>query len=504
MAIDTLWSSVLLLCPFIDDLLDVKGHNVTPVGGAALSSAAGNPFGAGNALLFGSGKYLTLSDSADWAFGTGDFLVETWVYPTSFPGGGVGNDMCLLNIPGSPQFFFYIDNATGCPILWNGTTGVTGSSALTLNAWNCVSVKRVSSTLEIWLGSSSIASLGSYTTNFAAYTGATVGGLVGSRYLFGYMSQMRITKAGRTITLPSAPFPRPTIRGHVYDANAAPVAKTILVRDRSTGIYLGGANSDPTTGAYLFYPPDFGEMQVARIDELCDPMTDECVFDLDPAVAVVGGRLNNDTKLHALQNYGDVKLNVDGISFEFDGSGDCIQSTSSDYSLGLHDFDISIEFYLISGGHGSVNPRILQIGPNNTSGTIEIQVTGSDNPATISAWFYDTSWHVVGSSGAETYSNNAWNKLRLRRVNGVFYLEINGTLVSTSAALFYNITATQISIGANTANGDNFYGRIGRVRISKGPRRAAASISNALLLSGPADGGSGENALIYDRVVPGG
>ena len=46
MAIDTSWANVSLLCPFSDDLQDVKGHTVTAVGGAALSSAVGTPFGA--------------------------------------------------------------------------------------------------------------------------------------------------------------------------------------------------------------------------------------------------------------------------------------------------------------------------------------------------------------------------------------------------------------------------------------------------------------------------
>jgi hypothetical protein len=81
---------------------------------------------------------------------------------------------------------------------------------------------------------------------------------------------------------------------------------------------------------------------------------------------------------------------------------------------------------------------------------------------------------------------------------------MNGTLVSTSAATAYNISANQLAVGANTANGENFYGKIGKVRISRGPIRANASISNALLLAGPSDGSSGENALIYDRVIPGG
>ncbi len=275
MAVDSLWSSVSLLCPFSTDLLDVKGHAVTVNGGAALSSAVGTPFGAGNACYFdGAGDYLALADSSDWAFGTGDFFIDCWVYPTSFPGGGVGNDMCLLNIPGSPQFFFYIDNTTGKPVLWNGTTGYTGANALTLNAWNYVWEKRASSTLTIGIGATTGITQASYTTNFAAYTGATIGGITASRYLHGYVSNFRITKAGRTIALPSAPFPRPIISGHTYDAAASPVSKVVVAQKRSTLAISGHAVSNGVTGAYTIYPADFSEHVVTEFDTATYPLVD--------------------------------------------------------------------------------------------------------------------------------------------------------------------------------------------------------------------------------------
>ena len=112
--------------------------------------------------------------------------------------------------------------------------------------------------------------------------------------------------------------------------------------------------------------------------------------------------------------------------------------------------------------------------------------------------------YCATSTGAITA--NRWYHVVITKTAGAMdatsKIYINGTLVSTSAALAYNITQTALYVGAGSAS--YFYGNIGKVRISKGPHRAAASISNALLLTGPADGGSGENAIIYDRVIPGG
>ena len=80
MAIDAQWSSVVLLLPLSEDLLDVKNNSVTAYGSAALSSAVGTPFGAGNALsLNGTTQYLQIPDSADFTLAAIDFTVEAWV-----------------------------------------------------------------------------------------------------------------------------------------------------------------------------------------------------------------------------------------------------------------------------------------------------------------------------------------------------------------------------------------------------------------------------------------
>ena len=512
MAIDSQWADVILLLQLSDDLLDAKSHTVTAVGGASLSSAVGNPFGAGNALyLDGVNDYLSLSDSTDWDLSNVDFTAEVWLRTVSH-----GSNFVLIGQRDSStvNHSFTLEYSTTLGLMFryttDGTTLVTVDRSWTPTdgVWYHAAVIRTGTVLHLKIDGSQIGS--DYTIGSATIFNSTSNLRIGATnttpagLMNGYIGGVRLTKSSRTITAaPTTPFPRPTIKGVVLNASAAPVAKTILVSDRSTQRFLGGANSDATTGIYEFRPPDFGECAVARLDELCDPMTDECVFDLDPATGIPGAALNADNKLHSLTFNGNAKISSDGGSFEFDGSGDCIQSASNFYVLALEDFDISFEFMPINGGRLSASyNRLFAIGADGSVGSLNINCTATSNQTTILCEFYDTAYRSIGSSGATTYANYTWHKLRLRRVSGVFYLEMNGTLVSTSAALAYNITQTALYVGAGSAS--YFYGNIGKVRISKGPRRAAASISNALLLTGPADGGSGENAIIYDRVIPGG
>lgn len=523
MAVDPLWSNVTLLLPFSEDLINVKGHPATANGGAALS-AAQYPTGCTKSLaLDGNNDYLTLSIAA---LGTGDFVFEVPVYKAGDTVNGTASGGHLFDLrtaEPSAQIDLLVAGSTDGTtpnkvILYvNGANRIISTTSMGAS-WKMVTLARISGITRLFIDG--VQEGGNYTdANDYTATALTIGGRFAAisgdyRSFNGYLGPIRITAgSGRgysaNFTPPSFPLPRPTIKGVVLDAAAAPVAKTILVQDRSTQRFLGGANSDATTGIYTFRPWDFGECTVTRLDELCDPMTDECVFNLDPTFpgvfsTTMPSDLTGHGPNHGLTFNGNASTSANGSSFFFDGTGDNIQSGSSWYALSLEDFDISMEFYPINGGRTSGGwNRILSIGADGVAGSLYIMVVNVTNPAEIRCEFYDTVYNTIGASSPTTYANNTWHKLRLRRVAGVFYLEINGTLVSTSAALAYNINQTTLTIGSNSINTSNFYGNIGKVRISRGPRRAAAVISNALLLTSPADAGSGENTLVYDRLIPG-
>lgn len=213
------WSSVVLQLGmqgvnnstvFTDDKL----HTITPAGNAKISTAQ-HPFTTpdSSAYFDGSGDYLSLPTSSDWAFGTGDFCVEAWVYVVSLPGGAVDNDLTVFGrITTAPIMFCYIDRVTGKPTIWDNALGVTCSTAVTLGAWNHVAWTRQSGTMRVFLNGVLGATQAGYTTNFSATSEFFVGGTATAlRYFNGYIGPLRVTKGYPVYTssfaVPTGPYP---------------------------------------------------------------------------------------------------------------------------------------------------------------------------------------------------------------------------------------------------------------------------------------------------------
>jgi len=292
MAIDTSWANVSLLCPFSVDAQDVKGKVITPLSGAALSSAVGTPFGAGSAIRFdGTNDYATTPAHADFNFGSGDFTIDAWVYIAgNSPADGGGNkEACIAaNYHSSGGWALVIagnGSTTGTGIYlsyWNGsswTTIVSVTTTVSQGAWHYVMAKRVGTATQIWLDAAS-ATTGTNSTNMSLGQLMNFGGISAhtsyQKWLNGYISDLRITKGvGRTVTAaPTVPFPRPTISGIVRDSGAAYVAKVVKAFKRSTMLLAGESVSNGGTGAYTIYPADFTEHVVIEFDTATTPLVD--------------------------------------------------------------------------------------------------------------------------------------------------------------------------------------------------------------------------------------
>ena len=285
MAVDSNWSSVALLLPMTDDTNDVRGHTITAYGGATLSSAAGTPFGSGNSLfLDGVNDYLTTPDSVDFTVGSGDFTIEAWVNfvahttDVSIVGqrvtGGSNHSMSLAYINTGSAGFRWSYTTDGVTVInvdraWTPTNGV----------WYHLSVIRTTTIVKfkvngVQLGADyTIGSSTIYDSSALLYVGAinaTPGG-----FFSGYIGPLRFTKYARTITAaPTAPFPRPTISGTVYDSVGAKASKVVVAIKRSNMTLAGQALSDGTLGTYTIYPSDFSEHIVAEFDTATYPLVD--------------------------------------------------------------------------------------------------------------------------------------------------------------------------------------------------------------------------------------
>lgn len=170
------------------------GSTITANGNAQISTSQ-SKFGGASAYFDGIGSYiLTDTTTSALTFGTGDFTIEFWLYPTSTPAGGV-----LQQTPTSaPAIYINIDSTYGVRIGRHGANQLDAASdTLSLNAWTHLAFVRDSGVVKIFFNgvsqtlTNAAGGIGSY--DFSA-TKAIEIGRTADASLNGYIDDLRITK----------------------------------------------------------------------------------------------------------------------------------------------------------------------------------------------------------------------------------------------------------------------------------------------------------------------
>jgi hypothetical protein len=111
----------------------------------------------------------TIASNAKFAFGTGDFTLECWIYPQdftkythmiAFPQQSIMALKADIGNPGGGNIYLYTPTFD--------TYGSTGGWSLTINTWNHVVFKRESSVAYAFLNGLSRGSKVGFTNNFTA------------------------------------------------------------------------------------------------------------------------------------------------------------------------------------------------------------------------------------------------------------------------------------------------------------------------------------------------
>jgi hypothetical protein len=214
------------------DASTVNPKIVTPVGNAQIDTSQ-SKFGGASLLLDGSGDYLSIPDSPDWAFGTGDFTIDLWA---------------RMNVLGDNEFIaqgagYNFDNDAAWRITeanWNqslyfswtsnGTTQTQVSKPWTqaVGTWYHIAIVRWGSSLLHFINGQQIGATYNIGTTALYDSGQPL--LIGCRdvvtgpwsYFNGWLDEIRISKGiarwATNFTPPTAP----------YDTNVPPSAiKTI-------------------------------------------------------------------------------------------------------------------------------------------------------------------------------------------------------------------------------------------------------------------------------------
>ena len=186
-------------------------NNLETVGNAQIDTTT-KKYGTGSMEFDGSGDYLAIPASQDFAFGTGDFTFECWINTSNVP--SVNNDRIIRiganNVTGN----FQIVITTGEVVRVDSGPSIliTGSVDVVDGAWHHIAVTRSGTDLKLFVDGTQDGSTATNSTNFNQ-TVAQIGydSTVASSEYTGFIDDLRITKGvaryTTTFTPPTKAFP---------------------------------------------------------------------------------------------------------------------------------------------------------------------------------------------------------------------------------------------------------------------------------------------------------
>ena len=402
---------------------DVSVQSFDPFYTATIASNGGSMY------FDGSGDYVT-AVSPSFAFGTGAWTVEFWVYPLAYGGSIVGAQLFgtvngaqtgySISLGQDINSFRLISNASGT---WADNLSAGAGNGPPLNAWSHMVVVRSGANISIYRNGTRVATTASAASwNFSGTT-AVIGRFAepgNTRDLTGYLSNMRVTGAAvydptqSTLTVPTAPV--------------NPIPNTVIMPNgMNAGAYDATAiNNMETVGdAQVRFPTPFA-----------------------PANYYAGA---------------------------FDGTGDYLAIPSSAGAFGSSNFTIEAWFYPT----GNSGLRVFLGQWAQVVGTGREAWLCLTNGTTLE--FYWAPFSTAGPllSAANGYVLNAWNHYAVVRSGNTFTMYVNGVSVaSATSATTLPTPVTNVSMG-------NYYGASNTFPAT-GATDFAGYVSNARIVNGTA------------------
>lgn len=207
-----------------EEIADSSQRNQAVTNNGVSVSTAQRKFG--SSLYFNGSSALRVDAGADFDFGTGDFTIDCWCYPTKQSG-------YFLNgtAVGATFFGLYSNGAVGLgrsALAWDNVS----TTPLSLNTWSHIAVSRSNSVVRFFINGTENLSA----TNSISYGSqgglACIGDEKGAYYFTGYVDELRISNVARwtaNFTPPNAPYSISTVEKGAFieevkslDGNAYP------------------------------------------------------------------------------------------------------------------------------------------------------------------------------------------------------------------------------------------------------------------------------------------
>jgi hypothetical protein len=176
-----------------ETITDRVGKTVFAQGDAKLSTTQ-KKFGTTSLALDGVGDYISVASQPDFDFGTNDFCLELWVYPTSTgayrtlfdtrtatpsDGGGI-----VLGITDANQLYFYYN--------FGFRVGPVGT--ISQNTWTHIALSKVSGNTRAFINGTQVGSTYVDTNSYAARPVRVGADPAGNFAFTGYIDDVRISK----------------------------------------------------------------------------------------------------------------------------------------------------------------------------------------------------------------------------------------------------------------------------------------------------------------------
>ena len=405
-----------------------------------------SPYGGNWSNYFdGSGDYLSVPDNSALTFGSGDFTISGWLYPTAT--GQTNNAIILSKVNnianfapysiaignGNYNLLFYATSASGS---WN-LANASSIGTLTPNVWNYFAVCRSGANVYLFLNgqlTTTLTNFGSSVLLNDANSTTTLigGGNYASSYFTGYISDVRIVKGTAVYT---SAFTPPTIP-------LTAITNTSLLTCADNRLVDDSINNFTITK-------------------------------------------NGDVSVQRFSPYNPSSVTPSSYSGYFDGTGDYLNTPSNAaFALGTGDFTIECWIYVTAafGTTGSGRGAIIS---NRTAASSNTSFVLQHYNGKIYFGTVNTDVWPAGSN--TTLSINTWYHVAVTRSSGTVRLFLNGvsdaTAVTGDTTNFSDTSATYI--GCDGSYGGPLYqytGYISNVRIVKG---TAVYTSNFTPLTSP-------------------
>jgi hypothetical protein len=186
-------------------------NNLETVGNASVSTSVVK-YGSGSMYFDGTGDYLKLPSNALYAFGTGAYTIEFWIYPSSLAAGSYH----VIGANATNGIVVIISNAKVALNKYGVGDVLAYNTALTTSTWSHVAVVRESTgtnQTKIYVNGTSVAT-GTDSNDWTVTTNFGVGANTsdGSQAINGYLDDLRVTKGIARYTQnfipPSVALPR--------------------------------------------------------------------------------------------------------------------------------------------------------------------------------------------------------------------------------------------------------------------------------------------------------